>query len=91
MSQQPNTPPPVTAVDLPDHWLGERREIIFRDGHALRAGAGLWIEVQSINSPDYWGRLNLPGNVTTFATLRDRDLVLEKLWHDNHEHHAKIA
>ena len=75
-----HTPTPATAADCSADWIAERRAIVLRDGHAIRAGRGPWIEVQSINRPDHWCTLTLPGNALVFATVTDRDTVLRQLW-----------
>lgn len=68
----------VTAADLSPDWISDRREIAQRDGHALRAGHGNTIEVQSINTGE-WLTLQLPDNARDFATAADRDAVLRQL------------
>ena len=68
----------ITAADLPPDWISARREIATRDGHALRAGRGNTIEVQSINTGE-WLTLQLPDNARNFATAADRDAVLRHI------------
>ena len=69
--------PPATAADLPPWWLAQVREVVVRDGHALRAGfPDITIEVQNINRPEVWQPLNLQTNTPHFATDRDRDTIL---------------
>jgi len=75
-----HAPKPATAADCTAQWVAERRAIILRDGHAVRGGAGPWIEVQTINEPKKWCTLTLPGNTLIFASVADRDVVLNKLW-----------
>lgn len=75
-----HAPQPATAADCTAQWVAERRAIILRDGHAVRGGAGPWIEVQTINGPRKWCTLTLPGNALVFATIADRDQVLRQLW-----------
>ncbi len=68
---------PAVAADLPPWWLHQVREIVVRDGHALRAGfPEITIEVQNINRPDVWQPLNLQSNTCHFATEQDRDQIL---------------
>ena len=75
-----HTPKPATSADCDDAWIAQRRAIMFRDGHAVRGGAGPWIEVQTINEPKQWCTLTLPGGALVFASVADRDAVLSKLW-----------
>ncbi|MBX3736698.1 MAG: hypothetical protein KF715_08420 [Candidatus Didemnitutus sp.] len=70
---------PARLADFTPSWLQERRAIILRDGHAVRAAERRnQIEVQAINTGT-WHPLTLPGNVTLFATVDDRDAVLRML------------
>lgn len=81
MSQPLFTPKPATADDVPAKWIAQVREIIQRDGQALRAGfPACTIEAQNINHPEAWQPLNLPANTAVFATEADRDAVLRALW-----------
>jgi hypothetical protein len=66
---------PVAAAAIPAEWPGIVREIALRDGHAVRAGEGATIEVQSINT-GLFHPLALPNNGTCFETDADRDSVL---------------
>lgn len=70
----------ATAADATDAWIAQRREIIERDGHAIRAGAGLWIELQHHDSPEVWKPINTPTGGQLYATAADRDAVLRRLW-----------
>ncbi len=72
------TPAPIALAALPPEWLAERREIIARDGVAVRAGLGPWIEVQSINT-GAWLKLALPGGAVEFMTFAERDAALAEL------------
>ena len=58
--------PPITFADLPPEWIEERREIVARDGYALRAGCGLNIEVKSLTT-NRWLLLPLPGKASGFT------------------------
>jgi hypothetical protein len=78
-SYQPSFPP-ATVADATDAWIAQRRAIIERDGHAIRAGAGLWIELQEANRPDVWQPINTPTGGQLYATAADRDAVLRRLW-----------
>jgi hypothetical protein len=82
MSQflQPTTTP-ATAADATAAWIEQRREIMFRDGLTVRAGAGLWIECQSSpNRPEEYLPINTPTGGQLYATAADRDAVLRRLW-----------
>lgn len=73
-----STVPPIAASDLPPDWIPLRREIIVRDGVAVRAGAGASIEVKSLTTNE-WCRLTLHGGAQAFVTFADRDAVLAQL------------
>lgn len=78
-SLKPNIPP-ARAEDLTAAWIVQVREVIARDGHALRGGfPAFTIEVQNSNHPEVWQPLNLQTNTALFATENDRDLVLDRL------------
>lgn len=72
----------ITLAEISAEWLAARREVIVRDGYALRAGAAGSIEIKSLTTNE-WLRLALPGDtgavVSTFATVADRDAVLRQL------------
>ena len=74
----------MTAVDaiardqLPEGWIEERREVIQREGYALRAGEGATIEIKSLTTNE-WLRLALLDKATAFTTEAERDVVLELL------------
>lgn len=71
---------PSTATEIPAAWIANVREIVIRDGAALRPGfPACTIEVQNINRPEVWQPLNLCTNTCVFATEQDRDLVLKQL------------
>ncbi|MBA4136731.1 MAG: hypothetical protein C0518_05385 [Opitutus sp.] len=70
---------PARLADFTPAWLQLRRQIVLRDGHAVRAAdRSNQIEVQAINTGS-WHPLTLPGDVTLFATVDDRDAVLRVL------------
>jgi hypothetical protein len=72
-------PTPARLADFTPAWLQLRRSIVVRDGHAIRpAERSAQIEVQAINTGT-WHPLTLPGDVTLFATVDDRDAVLRML------------
>ncbi|QYM80253.1 hypothetical protein K0B96_06470 [Horticoccus luteus] len=71
-------PPPVTAASLMPEWIALVREIARREGHAVRAGAGNTIEVQSINT-GVFHPIAMPTGATEFTTAAERDFVLEKI------------
>ena len=72
------TAAPITRAQLPEGWIAERREVIAREGYALRAGAGACIEIKSLTSNE-WLRLALLDKTTAFTTEADRDAVLAQL------------
>lgn len=69
---------PITAASIPQEWIETVRAIAQRDGHAVRAGAGATIEMQSINTGKF-GILMLYGSADRFASDADRDQVLEQI------------
>lgn len=72
-------PPPVTLDQLPVDWVALRREIIVREGLALRPGPmRATIEVKSLTTNE-WCLLTLPGGAEEFQHLADRDQVLRRL------------
>lgn len=77
--------PPITIELITPEWIELRREIIAREGHAVRAGevgvgqAGPYtIELKSLRTNE-WGRIMLPGGATAFTSAADRDAVLRQL------------
>lgn len=74
-------------------WIASRREIIARDGYALRAGAGArghTIEIKSLTPHEQlaaedplrtnvWCVLALPDGAREFAQRSERDAVLGRL------------
>lgn len=44
------TAAPITRAQLPEGWIAERREVIAREGYALRAGAAACIEIKSLTT-----------------------------------------
>ncbi|MFA6290092.1 MAG: hypothetical protein WC661_22120 [Opitutaceae bacterium] len=70
-----STPPVTTLLE----WIEMMREIIQRTGQAVRAGAGDWIEAQSINHPDNWHPLNPPGGSVYFHSTKARDEALKRI------------
>jgi len=70
---------PIALADLPDDWIEERREIVAREGNAVRAhAASLNIEVKSLRE-NRWLRLPLPSKAPSFAVAADRDFVLAEM------------
>jgi hypothetical protein len=69
---------PITRALLPEGWIAERREVIQREGYALRAGAGASIEIKSLTTNE-WLRLALPDKAPAFTTEAERDAVLAQL------------
>lgn len=74
--------PPITRAELPEGWIAERREIVQREGYALRASAGASIEIKSLTTNE-WLRLALPEKAPSFATAAERDAVLAQLTGEN--------
>ncbi len=76
--------PPVTLAEVTAEWLAERREIVARCGHALRAGPLLAsIEVEVLprakeRAPRY-ALLTLPNHGHIFDSAETRDAVLLRL------------
>ncbi len=75
--------PPVTLAEVSAEWLAERREIVVRCGHALRAGPLLaTIEVEALpraKERAVWCTLGLPGGGKLFDSTETRDAVLLRL------------
>jgi hypothetical protein len=69
---------PMAATEIPPEWIELRREIIAREGCAVRPGHDATIEVQSINTGAFLA-LMLPGGGTRFVTRADRDAILTAL------------
>lgn len=70
---------PVTPEQITPEWIAERREIVGRDGFALRAGdRRATIEVKSLVTNE-WCVLTLPGGAQEFASPYTRDAVLLEL------------
>jgi hypothetical protein len=70
--------PAITFADLPPEWIEERREIVARDGYALRAGATFTIEVKSLTT-NRWLLLPLPGKACGFTDAAQLALALAAL------------
>ncbi len=71
--------PPVTADSIPPEWTEIVREIITRDGNAVRASAlSPIIEVKSLTT-NRWHSLSLPGGGTAFTSYGDRNAVLNAI------------
>jgi len=77
-SPQRVPPPKLALAALPATWPATVREIVQREGAAMRAGAGASIEVQSINTGEFMPLL-LPGGAMEFATAAERDAVLAQI------------
>lgn len=88
-----NTPlkgAPVTAAECNADWIKVRREIIHREGYAMRAGANNTIELKSLTPFEQlaawdplrinqWVPIALPNEAIVFASAADRDAVLQQL------------
>lgn len=73
-----NAPAPIYLDQISPEWIAERREVIRRDGYAVRAGEGNTIELKSLTT-NRWCVLTLPGGALAFAILLERDAVLHAL------------
>lgn len=73
-----STPPPIAIDQITPEWIAERREIILREGRAVRAGAGNRIEVKSLTD-NRWYCLTLPGGALAFTLELERDAVVHAL------------
>jgi hypothetical protein len=69
-------------TDIPADWPALVREIVRRDGQAVRAGAGNSIEVKSLTT-NQWLCLQLPGGAKSFATPEVRDAILAQILGEN--------
>ncbi len=71
--------PPISLDALPEGWLDMVREIIVRDGNAMRGSTTmLAVEIKSLRTNE-WMPLCLPGGGVLFVSLEDRDAVVRKL------------
>lgn len=79
MKTAPDMKPPVTAADCSEEWIAVRREIIAREGRAVRGELmRCAIEVKSLIE-NTWHPLMLPNGAITFGSVQDRDRVLARL------------
>lgn len=70
---------PISLADFPEDWIEERREVIAREGNAVRlATDSLNIEVKSLRA-DKWLRLPLPGTAPEFASHKEREFVFREI------------
>jgi hypothetical protein len=68
--------PKVSSADIPREWVDLVREIVQRDGRALRGPAErATIEVKSLRT-NQWEPLMLWSSVMEFETTEDRDQIL---------------
>ncbi len=71
--------PPIASIDLPEGWPELVREIVVREGRAVRGlGASPTIELKSLKTNE-WYVLQLPGCGTTFVSFDDRNAVLRRI------------
>lgn len=71
--------PPATAAEIPPEWTDMIREIVQRDGAAIRAaGTSPVIEVKSLRT-NQWLPLMLPGGGLAFTNYDERNLVLRRI------------
>ncbi len=71
--------PAVSFAELPEGWPELVREIIVRNGHAIRPCASMpMIEVKSLTT-NTWHPLGLPGGGVTFISFDERNILLSKI------------
>lgn len=70
---------PVTRAEISDEWIATRREIIVRDGYALRAGVAPTIEIRSLVTNEWCVLVLNEAGARVFASAQDRDEVLLQL------------
>lgn len=71
--------PTITADAVPDEWCDLVREIVQREGRALRGPVDRpTIEVKSL-STNKWAPLMLWSSAMAFETIADRDAVLARI------------
>lgn len=69
----------ITADVVPDDWVAVVRELVQREGRALRGPVDRpAIEVKSLTT-NKWGPVMLFSSVMEFETIADRDAVLTKI------------
>lgn len=69
----------ITAEEVPDDWVMVVRELIQREGRALRGPVDRpTIEVKSLTT-NQWSPLMLWSSAMAFETIADRDKVLAKI------------
>jgi len=59
-------------------WIGMLREIVQRDGQAVRSGAGNSIEARSLRTNE-WMPIRLPDGTTEFPSTTERDQALARI------------
>ncbi len=75
--------PPVTFSEIPPEWPEVVREIIHREGNAVRANPlKPVIEIKSTTT-NRWHPLALPGGGSEFASFTDRNLVMARIQGEN--------
>lgn len=68
---------PVTIAELPESWITEKREIIARDGYAVRRN-GRTLEARSLRT-DTWHPIGAHHGAAQFPTEQEAELVLQQL------------
>ncbi len=69
----------ITAEAVPDEWIAVVRELIQREGRALRGPVDRpTIEVKSLHT-NRWSPVMLFSSAMAFETIADRDAVLAKI------------
>jgi len=73
----------VTLPEISPEWIAERRELIAREGRAVRGATtlagGFTIEVKSLRT-NTWHPLGWHHGAICFATQGERDQVLKQLY-----------
>ncbi len=70
---------PVTADSIKSEWVDVVRELVDRQGRALRGLPGRrYIEVKSLRD-NLWSPLGLPDGGFEFTSEAERDLFLQRL------------
>ena len=70
--------PPIAYAELPAEWVDERREVIAREGYALREGSAFSVEIKSLTN-NRWLTLPLPGKASGFTDAQQLALALAAL------------
>lgn len=78
-SSPPLPSPKIPASSIPEEWPALVREVVRREGRAIRGPLErAVIEIKSLRD-NSWGLIMLPGNGTEFISIEDRDGILSKI------------